>query len=160
MAHIDLNNKIFPTRTRSLSRKNLKNFIESFTGIRKYTSSTLRCAAIRDIVEWMVEHLGDDLDGYTYAHQYLGGPRLRRFTIWRFPLDPQPDRLSVRTNKKEVVEDTGWFGVEPDDEMMWTRVLETFLIEMANKLLSRKEIHFRLGGPVKEKPVESEPLDN
>ncbi len=156
----DISNKIFPTRRRTIRRENLSGFIESFTGLKKYTSPGLRTDAIMDIVGYLVETQGDDREGWTYAHQYIAGPRIRRFTIYRFPLDAQPDRLSVRTTKKEVVEDTGWFGVEPENEIMWMRVLETFLIEIATKLLSSKEIHLRLDGPVKEKPVEGEPTGN
>lgn len=157
---VDTDQKIFPVRRRTLRCKNLDGFIASFTGLEKYASPVLRSDAIMDIVGYLVEIYGDDRDGWTYAHQYIAGPRIRRFTIYRFPLEAQPDRLSVRTTKKEAVEDTGWFGVEPENEIMWMRVLETFLVEIAKKLLSSKEIHLRLGGPVKEKTVEGESAAN
>lgn len=154
MAHTDVK---FPARKRSLRTENLKDFIASYTGLARYASPNLHAEAIITVIEFIVESKGDDRDGYTYAHQFLSGPRLRRFAVVRFPLEARPDRLSVKTGKRETVEDTGWFGVEPENDTTWLKVLKTILIEIAKTLLSPEEIHLRLGGPVQEKPVGQPP---
>jgi hypothetical protein len=118
-----------------VNQKNIARFVASFTRIAldRRQPKDQWCKLLDAVADRIVMLWGLDSEGFSFALDRLGGPRVQRIRLFRIELvDDKPafDDLTV-------LADTGWLA--PGDYEGLAKGLEEIVVVVANAKISERE---------------------